>query len=205
MEDTTKVTDVDEKEISDFFSTPTEHKIQVSAAEIVEKPISAWGNDFDTAKASETIKDKPVTVVNQEKKPESIVATITKKEAQASAAVTVGLVDMIQRTVLNIILNKKFEKKFTESELAIFDRVEDIPDEKLEPEELSLKKRFTKSFAKYEKTGESIKFSDDEKDEMKEILEQYYTITGESVSPKLLLFGAFVDKIGKRVATVMFE
>lgn len=194
--------DIDVNEINDFFNSETEHKTPVLEA-IVDKPISAWGSDFDTAKAEE-VEQKKAPVVS-ESKNESIVKQITTKEAEASATVTIGIVDLMQRTVLNIVLNKKFEKKFTEQQMEIVDRVEDTPEDKLTPEEASLKRRFNKSFAKYEKTGESIPFTVTEKDEMKEILSEYYKVTGKSVSPNLLLAGAFIDKIGKRVATIMFD
>lgn len=195
--------DTDQNEISDFFSSETEHKTPALES-TVEKAISDWGSDFDTAKAS-AAEPKPAQTVHSEKAPESVVKLITTKEAEASATVTIGITDLIQRTILNIVLNKKFAKKFTEEQMEIVDRVEDLPDDRLSPEETSLKRRFNKSFAKYEKTGENIPFTKPEKDEMKEILSEYFIVTGESVSPKLLLVGAFVDKIGKRVATIMFD
>lgn len=195
--------DKDQSEISDFFSSETEHKTPVTES-TTEKAISDWGSDFDTTKAS-ALEPKQAPQANTEKAPESIVKLITTKEAEASATVTIGIVDLMQRTVLNIVLNKKFEKKFTEEQMEIVDRVEDLPDDKLSPEESNLKRRFNKSFAKYEKTGDSIPFTSDEKDEMREILSEYYKVTGKSVSPNLLLAGAFIDKIGKRVATIMFD
>ncbi|OFY83646.1 MAG: hypothetical protein A3F72_15325 [Bacteroidetes bacterium RIFCSPLOWO2_12_FULL_35_15] len=197
--------DSDENEINDFFGSDTEQKTPVIET-TAEKTISEWGNDFDTKKASEEqVIVQTKQPVKQEVKTESIVKKITQIEAEASATVTIGVVDLMQRTILNIILNKKFEKKFTEDQIEIVDRVEDLPDDKLTPEEVSLKKRFNKSFAKYEKTGETIPFNAVEKDEMKEILAEYYKVTGKAVSPNLLLAGAFIDKIGKRVATIMFD
>lgn len=194
--------DTDQNEISDFFSSETEHKTPETES-TTEKAISDWGSDFDTTKAS-ALEPKPAAQAT-EKTPESIVKLITTKEAEASATVTIGIVDLMQRTVLNIVLNKKFEKKFTEEQMEIVDRVEDLPEDKLSPEESNLKRRFNKSFAKYEKTGDSIPFTPDEKDDMREILSEYYKVTGKSVSPNLLLAGAFIDKIGKRVATIMFD
>ena len=194
--------DNDLTEINDFFSSETEIKNPVLET-VIDKPISAWGSDFDTTRAMAT--EPKQTPVVAESKVESIVKTITAKEAEASATVTIGIVDLMQRTVLNIVLNKKFEKKFTEEQVQTVDRVEDTPDDKLTPEESNLKRRFNKSFAKYEKTGDSIPFTADEKDEMREILSEYYKVTGKSVSPNLLLAGAFIDKIGKRVATIMFD
>lgn len=194
--------DNDKVEINDFFSSETEIKMPVIEA-VENKPISSWGSDFDTTRAMATEPKQAPT--NTEVKTESTVKTITTKEAEASATVTIGVVDLMQRTILNIVLNKKFEKKFTEQELETVDRVEDLPEEKLSPEESNLKRRFNKSFAKYEKNGASIPFTPDEKDEMREILAEYYKVTGKSVSPNLLLAGAFIDKIGKRVATIMFD
>jgi hypothetical protein len=196
--------DQDEQDINDFFGSDTEFKTPITET-VIDKPIKEWGNDFDVQKASAEIKQTAAPAVSSEIKSEPIVKQITKDEAKVSASVTIGVVDMIQRTILNIGLNKKFANKFTEDQMKIVDRVEDIPDDKLQPEEVSLKKRFNKSFLKYEKAGASIPFTEPEKDEMKEILSEYYKITGEAVSPKLLLVGAFIDKIGKRVATVMFD
>lgn len=197
---------LDDNEINDFFSSATEYKKPV--VEITtEKAVSDWGNDFEKPSADfiaeQTAKQTAANPI--EKKAETIVEKISQKDAEASAIVTIGVVDLIQRTVLNIIVNKKFEKKFSEEQMAIIDRVEDMPDDKITEEEVSLKRRFNKTFAKYEATGKSIPFTQPEKDEMKEILETYYIASGKKVSPNLLLAGAFIDKIGKRVATVMFE
>jgi len=181
------------QEINDFYSEATEYKSPGIVEDIVD--VTKNRNDFE-----------PVanTVASVPQQPEPA-QQVTDKEAVASAKVIIAMVNTGQCALLGKFAAKKFEKKFSETQIDIIDKVADKPEAELEPEELSLKKKFEKAVAKYEKLTASLPFKPSEKEEMKDILAEYCKITGTKLSPGMLLVGAFIETLGSRVIDVAFD
>jgi hypothetical protein len=189
---------LNDPEIKAWFQATTERK----EAGLNTTSNAMNSSDFDSGFKKEATENTAKT--DAEKPKETPSPVITEDKAKASAMTATALMNVVQDTVLNLVMRTKMDKRFGQH-VELLEAIADKADNDLSPEHLNLRNRYVKYLNKDLDIRSKIPFSAKEKDNFTDMMKEYFKATGKELSPNLIIAAAVLDAMVGRVNRIMFD
>jgi hypothetical protein len=126
---------------------------------------------------------------------------------ELSASNAVGMVDTANRAILTPIVNWKIKKKMEKinPDLEELEKLIDSDDADLEDAGKRQKKAFERLMKKSQKVLNSIPLSEEETERGKKTFKEYFTHTGKSLPPSMMLWFFMANTTVPRAIDIIFD
>lgn len=161
--------------------------------------VSPWNSDDDFEKPK--VKPAPSTDPADPDKTEPL----SEKTKRASARTVCGMYDMSQKAIFIPALNRKYKKKFSEEEIDRLDKVADANKVHLSPDDFQLRSKWDNLMTKRDIKVKAVPMNREEKQDMEQMLYDYFDFTNTAISPAWGLVFAVVNTTGKRFIDVITD
>src|SRR5690606_11332603 len=128
-----------------------------------------------------------------------------EQRAELDAITIVGAIQFTQNTIMRPIVNRKYQKKFSEAEINKLEKIADKQLEDYTPDEISLKNKFERLMVNRDKLMGKIPLTDEQEKDLIDIWKRDFEVTGKSIPPWLGVAIASVNTIGSRIIDIAFD
>lgn len=132
---------------------------------------------------------------------------LTEEVKRTSARTAVSMFDMTQQMIFTPLLNRKFKRKFSETDInKLDDGLADADLNSLEDEEeKALKRKWDRLLKKHNKKMDDVPMGDREKKDMENAWYEYFTLTQKSISPGYLIAMTIANSLGRRAVDLFTD
>ncbi len=130
---------------------------------------------------------------------------ITDKVVESSARTAIGMLDITQRTVLTLVVERKFQKQFTKDEQERIIEKTNADVATLTDADKQLIERYNKLDAKKDRTLKKIPFQPQEETDLAEVFGRYFKEKQIELPVGAHMAFAVINVIGQRVLDVVFD
>lgn len=127
---------------------------------------------------------------------------ITDKAKRASARTAVNMINFVQSGLFPPILNYKFQKKFTDAEKEVLDKVIDADKKDLDSEDLRIRTKFDRLIKAHNKKINDVPFNETEISDMEESFFALFDLKETTLSPEWFVYMNLINTLGKRAIDV---